>query len=116
MYIRLPKHVSKYTKLKSILINSLLTVIVFSPFVNVASADGSSDVIIFKANYLDCVDDSRLECVLPIRADVSHDFSVRVLNGLVQESYVFHQDIVDDSTGSIVDSDTSAITLSLIHI
>lgn len=86
--------------------------IVFSPFVNGASANSSSDVYILKPNYLDCVDDSILECVLPISADVSHDFPIWVYNGQVQESYVFHQDIVDDSTGSIVYSDTSAITLA----
>ncbi len=103
---------SKNVKLNSVLVNLILAMILFSPLVTNVSSNSSSDVIILSPNNVECVDDSIYECVLPISPSISHDWSIQVYNGPVQEDFIFHQEISEDSTGNVVDLDTTSVTLA----
>ena len=103
---------SKNVKLSSVLVNLILAMILFSPLVTNVSSNSSSDVAILRPNNVECVDDSIYQCVLPISSSISHEWSIPVFNGPVQEDFIFHQEISEDSTGNIVDLDTTSITLA----
>ena len=103
---------SKNVKLSSVLVNLILAMILFSPLVTNVSSNSSSDVAILSPNNVECVDDSIYQCVLPISASISHEWSIPVYNGPVQEDFIFYQEISEDSTGNIVDLDTTSITLA----
>ena len=112
MWIQLANNMSNPVKSTSILLSTVFFLMIFSPLVANVSSNSSSDVSIGKPNNPECISDQTLECVLPIHTSISHEWSVSVYNANVQESYNFHIDITDDSTGIIVDSDTYSMTMA----
>ena len=112
MWIQLANNMSNPVKSTSILLSTVFLLMIFSPLVTNVSSNSSSDVSIGKPNNPECVSDQTLECVLPIHTSISHEWSISVYNANVQESYNFHIDITDDSTGIIVDSDTYSMTMA----
>ena len=91
----------------------LLTIFLFSivPLSN-ASANGSSDVMLTRPEYLSCVSDPILECAYPIDATLSHSWPIKAYNADVAEEYAFRMTVVNSSTNAQVHSASNTVTMA----
>ena len=63
---------------------------------------------------LDCLTDSKMNCVLPIDQSLTHSWDIRATNGVLEGDYIFHMDIFDETTNSLAHTVTAGPAQELI--
>ena len=63
---------------------------------------------------LDCLSDSKMNCVLPIDQSLTHSWDIRATNGVLEGDYIFHMEIFDETTNSLAHTVTAGPAQELI--
>ena len=61
----------------------------------------SVDISLGQPNKLACLDEVRLNCVLPIDSSLTHNWDISATNGVLEGDYVFYMNIFDETTNSL---------------
>ena len=73
----------------------------------------SVDISLGKPDQISCLDDVVLDCILPIDTAKMHDWSLSATNGVLQGSYTFHMNVVDEADGIQVHTTTAGPSRTL---
>ena len=63
---------------------------------------------------LDCLSDSKMNCVLPIDQSLTHSWDIRATNGVLEGEYIFYMEIYDETTNSLAHTVTAGPAQELI--
>ena len=74
----------------------------------------SVDITIGEPSKLACLDEVRLNCVLPIDNSLLHDWEISATNGVLEGDYIFYMDIFDETTNSLAHTVTAGPAQSLL--
>ena len=74
----------------------------------------SVDITIGEPGKLACLDEVRLNCVLPIDNSLLHDWEISATNGVLEGDYIFYMDIFDETTNSLAHTVTAGPAQSLL--
>ena len=73
----------------------------------------SVDIVLEKPNSLGCLNDNTLECVMPIDSSLTHDWTLRARNGVLEGDYIFNMEIFDMTDNSMAHTTTAGPAQSL---
>ena len=73
----------------------------------------SVDIVLEKPNSLGCLSDNTLECVMPIDSSLTHDWTLRARNGVLEGDYIFNMEIFDMTDNSMAHTTTAGPAQSL---
>ena len=74
----------------------------------------SVDISLSQPNRLACLDEIRLNCVLPIDSSLQHNWDISATNGVLEGDYVFYMNIYDETTNSLAHTSNAGPAQTLI--
>ena len=74
----------------------------------------SVDISLSQPNRLACLDEIRLNCVLPIDSSLTHNWDISATNGVLEGDYVFYMNIFDETTNSLAHSSNAGPAQTLV--
>ena len=75
----------------------------------------SVDIVLSQPKRLACLDEVRLNCVLPIDSSLTHNWEMTATNGVLEGDYVFYMEVFDETTGSLAHSVSAGPAQSLLN-
>jgi hypothetical protein len=73
------------------------------------------DIVLSQPKRLVCLDEVRLNCVLPIDSSLTHNWEMTATNGVLEGDYVFYMEVFDETTSSLAHSVSSGPAQSLLN-
>ena len=74
----------------------------------------SVDIKLSQPNKLACLEEVRLNCVLPIDSSLTHNWDITATNGVLEGDYIFYMNIFDQTTNSLAHTSNAGPAQSLV--
>ena len=74
----------------------------------------SVDITLSQPNKLACLEEVRLNCVLPIDSSLTHNWDISATNGVLEGDYVFYMNIFDETTNSLAHTSNAGPAQTLV--
>ncbi|MED6338361.1 MAG: hypothetical protein VYC12_04965, partial [Candidatus Thermoplasmatota archaeon] len=74
----------------------------------------SVDISLSQPNKLACLEEVRLNCVLPIDSSLTHNWDISATNGVLEGDYIFYMNIFDQTTNSLAHTSNAGPAQTLV--